>query len=104
VKSEVSSSISESTAGEEPISEPEIAALAYFYWQQQGCPFPTSREEAWRRAERELREQCHISRGARAPLSPGGSVSRAAEKTAQAPTSLFHERVIRSFSRSEAAR
>ena len=46
-----------SAAGEEPISGAEIAALAYFYWQQQGCPFPTSGEEAWHRAEKELRER-----------------------------------------------
>ena len=44
-------------AEEEPISEAEIAALAYFYWQQQGCPYPTTGEEDWLRAEKELREQ-----------------------------------------------
>jgi hypothetical protein len=54
---EASGSIPEPTAWEEPISEPEIAALAYIYWQQQGCPFPTSGEENWQRAEKELREQ-----------------------------------------------
>ena len=39
------------------VSQAEIAALAHFYWQQRGCPFPTSGEEDWHRAEKELKEQ-----------------------------------------------
>jgi Protein of unknown function (DUF2934) len=34
-------------------SSPEIAALAYQYWQARGCP-NGSLEEDWLRAEREL--------------------------------------------------
>jgi len=32
-----------------------ISALAYFYWQQRGCP-TGSPDEDWFRAEREIRE------------------------------------------------
>jgi len=32
-----------------------ISALAYFYWQQRGCP-DGSPDEDWFRAEREIRE------------------------------------------------
>jgi hypothetical protein len=42
---------------EPAVSQAEIAALAHFYWQQRGCPFPTSGEEDWHRAEKELKEQ-----------------------------------------------
>ena len=59
MKNESSNFIPEVSAGgeEEAISKAEIAALAYFYWQQRGCPFPLSGEEDWYRAEKELREQ-----------------------------------------------
>jgi hypothetical protein len=32
-----------------------ISALAYFYWQQRGCPVGSS-DEDWFRAERDIRE------------------------------------------------
>ena len=39
--------------GSSAIGESEIAALAYHYWQERGCPEGCP-EEDWLRAEREL--------------------------------------------------